>query len=265
MTMKERIVRFLRELEVKYSVRVLFAAESGSHAWGFSSPDSDWDVRFVYVHPLRWYLTVETGRDVIEELTEDGFDVAGWDIRKALQLYRKTNPSMLEWFGSPIVYMDDGILKEALQQLSPHFFNRTRAMYHYFHVASGHENRYLEKRGVELKRYLYFLRGLLACKWLMHKETPPPVPFMELVDSEVRDPDVRREIEHILDLKRTSREHDKEIVSDLLWSYGHQLLEEAQDFLGSFRPEKETRNRNDAELDQLLFNIITKGVLLPIP
>ncbi len=256
--MLANIVKHLEEIERAENVRVLFAAESGSRAWGFSSPNSDWDVRFVYVHPLEWYLTVEAGRDVIEVLTDDGFDASGWDIRKALQLYLKTNPSMLEWFGSPIVYKDDGVLREALQALLPIYFNKTRALYHYYHIAANHQNRYLEKRGVELKRYLYFLRALLACKWITEKETPPPVPFVELVDSEVSDSAIRQEIDYILALKRTSKEHDKKRVSDALWEYGQQLEEEVKQLLGAYHPTKENPKSNK-ELDKLLYDIIVKG------
>ncbi len=253
------IEQHLTEIEREYDVRILFAAESGSRAWGFSSPDSDWDVRFVYAHPLEWYLTIEEDRDVIEVLTDDGFDAVGWDIRKALQLYRKTNPSMLEWFGSPIIYKDDGILRKALQSLLPYFFNKTRALYHYYHIATNHQSRYLEKRGVKLKRYFYFLRALLACKWLMEKNTPPPAPFEELVNSEVSDRTVRQEINHILALKRTSREHDKETVNEVLYTYGQQLEEEVERFLGAYNPTKTIKNDMDKELNRLLYNIIVKN------
>ena len=97
---REEILKHLQKIKVQYNVKILYAAESGSRAWGFSSPDSDWDVRFIYVHPLNWYLTVNFNRDVIEIMTDEGFDAVGWDIRKTLQLYRKTNPTMLEWLKS---------------------------------------------------------------------------------------------------------------------------------------------------------------------
>lgn len=171
---REEILKHLQKIEVQYNVKILYAVESGSRAWGFSSPDSDWDVRFIYVHPLNWYLTVNLSRDVIEIMTDEGFDAVGWDIRKALQLYRKTNPTMLEWLRSPIVYIDNMQLKSVLLSSEIHFFNTKRGIYHYFHVATNHQNRYLEKRGVELKRFLYYFRSLLACKWIIKNGTPPP-------------------------------------------------------------------------------------------
>ncbi len=112
----------LEKVERENHVRILLAVESGSRAWGFASPDSDWDVRFIYVHPVEWYLKVEPGRDVIEEMDNDGFDASGWELRKALQLFRKTNPSLLEWLRSPIKYMDRG-LADALIKVEQDYFN----------------------------------------------------------------------------------------------------------------------------------------------
>ncbi len=124
----ETIHRRLGEIESANNVRILFAAESGSRAWGFSSPDSDYDVRFIYVHPFDWYLTITPGRDTIERLDADGFDASGWDIRKALGLFSKTNLTMIEWINSPIIYSDDNVLRPALLALLPVCFNKTRAL-----------------------------------------------------------------------------------------------------------------------------------------
>ena len=88
--MNTLILERLKEIESRYNVRILLAVESGSRAWGFASKDSDYDVRFVYVHRKEWYLTLIEGRDVIEELDSDGvMDFAGWDLKKALLLMGK--------------------------------------------------------------------------------------------------------------------------------------------------------------------------------
>ena len=94
--MRTTVLESLTELERRHEVSVLFACESGSRGWGFASPDSDYDVRFVYVHKLPWYLTVEPGRDVVEQPISGELDVSGWDLRKALQLLRDSNPTLLE-------------------------------------------------------------------------------------------------------------------------------------------------------------------------
>ena len=87
-----RIVNRLEEIERSESVRILLAVESGSRAWGFPSPDSDYDVRFLYARPRDWYLSIDARRDVIECPIEDVLDINGWDIRKALHLLLKANP-----------------------------------------------------------------------------------------------------------------------------------------------------------------------------
>ena len=63
--MRELIVREQRQIEKEYNVRVLPAAESGSRARGFASPDSDYDVRFIYVRQEKEYPRLEAVRDVI--------------------------------------------------------------------------------------------------------------------------------------------------------------------------------------------------------
>ncbi len=253
----EYILQQLAQIEQEHNVRILFAAETGSRAWGFASPDSDWDVRFIYVHPLEWYLQVVPERDVIEVMTDDGFDAAGWDIRKALELYRKPNLTFLEWINSPIIYKDNETLRNRLLALLPQYFNVKGAVNHYYHIAVNHQNHYLQKRGVELKRFLYYLRGLLACEWIIQKGTPPPVPFRELIVATITDKVVLQEVEHILQLKSQSKEHDKEIISDVLVMYGEQLEAHVCQYIESL-VENRIRS-NDEELNALLRNIILEN------
>ena len=104
MNMKEKITKKLSIIEKEYNVKIIYACESGSRAWGFESQDSDYDVRFIYFHDLNWYLSVEDRRDVIEKPADGVFDINGWDLRKTLKLLRKSNPPLLEWLQSPIVY-----------------------------------------------------------------------------------------------------------------------------------------------------------------
>jgi len=100
------ILERLAAIEHTELVHILYACESGSRAWGFASPDSDYDVRFIYVRPRDWYLSIdlERRRDVIERPIEGVLDINGWDLRKALQLMRKSNPPLFEWLHSPLVY-----------------------------------------------------------------------------------------------------------------------------------------------------------------
>ena len=101
---KVAIPTHLREVEEEFGVKILLAVESGSRAWGFESKNSDWDVRFIYVHKPEWYFMIKEQRDVIERMYEDDVDLSGWELRKALVMFSRGNPSLLEWFNSPKVY-----------------------------------------------------------------------------------------------------------------------------------------------------------------
>ncbi len=116
--MREKIKLELERIEKENDVKILFAVESGSRAWGFPSKDSDYDVRFVYMHPVEWYLSIHDKRDVIEYPISDDLDISGWDIKKALQLFAKSNPALLEWIRSPIFYSKNSNFPEQLQQMS---------------------------------------------------------------------------------------------------------------------------------------------------
>src|SRR4051794_14574214 len=107
MNVSQRVSAALLAVEHEKDVRVLYACESGSRAWGFASRDSDYDVPFLYVHERDWYLSVDDRRDVLEYPLRDELDVSGWELRKALRLLRKSNPPLLEWLNSPMVYRDD--------------------------------------------------------------------------------------------------------------------------------------------------------------
>ena len=227
--MKEKILERLVEIEKKYDVKVLLAVESGSRAWGFASKDSDYDVRFVYIHRKNWYLSLVEGRDVIEEMDPDGIlDFAGWDLRKALLLMSKCYSMFVEWLGSPMVYYADRTFLNAMTRLSRSCFRRTYCMHHYYHMAVRHDERYLEKRGFELKRFMYYLRGLLAAKWAFLQNDYPPVPFMKMVDALVTDRAAHDALVEMVRLKRESKEHDTTIVSDKLIEYASVLQAEIE-------------------------------------
>src|SRR5688572_12295092 len=127
------IQRRLADVEEADGARILYAVESGSRAWGFPSADSDYDVRFVYIRSRDWYLSVnlESRRDVIERPIVDHIDLSGWDIRKALRLFAKSNPPLLEWLSSPIVYRDDLGFADAVRALLPRYYSPVSSLYHF--------------------------------------------------------------------------------------------------------------------------------------
>lgn len=209
------IEQALSNIEREHDVRILFACESGSRGWGFSSPDSDYDARFVYVHRPSWYLTVnertrpgQPQRDVIELPIDSDLDVSGWDLRKALRLLSKSNPTLSEWLRSPIVYRADASAVAALTQLSERFYSRMAGWHHYHSMAKGNFRGYLRGDRVRTKKYLYVIRPVLACRWIEVSGEPPPMAFEVMLDRLLPDGLVRGAIDSLLVVKRASKEVD---------------------------------------------------------
>lgn len=176
---RNQIILKLSEIEQQKHVKILHAVESGSRAWGFASPDSDFDVRFIYLQEKEEYLKLNPGRDVIEYQLDDVFDVNGWDLQKMLKLLYKSNPTVFEWMNSPIVYQTS----ERFQKLKPlmnAYFSPKKGMYHYLSTAKHNYHAYCEKEQVRYKKYFYVLRPLLACYWIAEQKTPPPMLFADL-------------------------------------------------------------------------------------
>jgi len=207
--MRDKILSRLKQIEELEHVRVLFACESGSRAWGFPSQDSDFDIRFVYVRPRDWYLSIEDRRDVIELPIDGSLDVSGWDLRKALRLFRQSNPPLLEWLRSPIVYLDSHGVAQRLRDLVPVYFSPKSCLHHYLHMAQGNYREYLQGKHVHLKKYFYVLRPVLACRWIEAKNTMPPTEFQALVATHVEDPQLRRAIDSLLERKVRGDELDR--------------------------------------------------------
>ncbi|MDO9488483.1 MAG: nucleotidyltransferase domain-containing protein, partial [Sphingomonadaceae bacterium] len=137
----------LHHLEREHDVTILFAAESGSRAWGFPSPDSDYDVRFVYAHRRDWYLSIEPARrDVIEQAIEADLDVSGWDLRKALGLALKPNPVLHEWLMSPIVYRQHDAMAAKLREFTSVVLAATPPVGHYNGLCASQSNRHVRDR-----------------------------------------------------------------------------------------------------------------------
>ena len=178
--MKERIVSELERIERDLDVRILLAVESGSRAWGFASPDSDFDVRFVYAHRREWYLSVQESRDVIEEMLPGDLDVSGWELRKTLRLFAKCNLALNEWLGSPITYVELPGFRTQLAALVGQFFNPIAGTHHYRKMAErALEDNYSDGR-IGIKKIFYVLRPLLACRWIANTGTQPPTEFARL-------------------------------------------------------------------------------------
>jgi predicted nucleotidyltransferase/ankyrin repeat protein len=174
----------LQDIEKSEHVRVLFAAESGSRAWGFSSSDSDYDVRFIYVHEPQYYLKLEKTQDVIEYQQDEVYDIVGWDLRKALRLIYDSNPSIQEWLSSDIVYRTSDAAN-LMMAAADDYFSSKSGVFHYLNMARhNYKDDIQNKNGtVKIKSYLYVLRAVEAAKWIIKELKQPPIKFTELVKS----------------------------------------------------------------------------------
>lgn len=227
--MREIIMEQLDRLEKEEHIRILYACESGSRAWGFPSRDSDYDVRFIYIRPVDWYLSIFDKRDVIERPISDKLDISGWDLRKALNLYRKSNPPLLEWLQSPIRYAEQYSVAEQLRSVSPLTFSPKSCMYHYLNMARGNYRMYLQREQVRVKKYFYVLRPVLACEWIERYGEMPPMEFDVLVERLIpKDSVLWRDVQQLLARKKAGDELDYELRLHPINDYLEERLSELE-------------------------------------
>jgi len=202
--MKNIICEKIHEIEKRENIRVLHAVESGSRAWGFASPDSDFDVRFIYARPKEFYLRLEKKRDVIEWQLDETLDINGWDLQKALRLLHSSNPTIFEWNNSPIIYKTTPEWSEISSEINSYFSVKS-GLYHYLSTANSNYREFLKGDTVKFKKYFYVVRPLLACKWIIEKKCPPPMLFTELANA-VLEPDIKPIIDELLRIKMQTPE-----------------------------------------------------------
>ena len=236
---KEIEARIL-EIEKEEGVQVFYACESGSRAWGFPSVNSDYDVRFIYAHHPDWYLSIdmERKRDVIERPINDELDISGWDLRKALQLFRKSNPPLLEWLKSPIIYRTTESIIDRWQELIPVCYSPIASFYHYLHMAQGNHRAYLRGDEVWIKKYFYVLRPLLAMQWIEQSEQSVPMEFATLVDTLVKEPVMKSAIEDLLAQKMAGEELDRGPKIASISNYIDAELARLEQVAASQKPQK---------------------------
>lgn len=198
-TIKEKLI----EIEKKENIRILHCVESGSRAWGFPSPDSDYDVRFIYVRPIEYYLRLDKTRDLIEWQLDETLDINGWDLQKMLRLLYGSNPTVFEWQNSPIVYKSTDDWKN-LSKVIDDYFSVKSGMHHYLSMAKTNYRDYLKGDIVRLKKYFYVLRPLLACEYIREKQKSPPMLFKDLIC--YLDGEVKNEVLKLLELKMHTSE-----------------------------------------------------------
>lgn len=233
---RERVIpEKLAEIERRENVKILHCVESGSRAWGFASPDSDFDVRFIYVRPKEFYLRLDNTRDVIEWQLDETLDMNGWDLKKALVLLYKSNPTLFEWNNSSLVYKTTPEWKE-ISDIVNHYFQQRSGLHHYLSAAESNYREYLRGETVRLKKYFYVLRPILACRWILEKQTPPPVQFSELAEA-CLDKSILPAVNDLLRMKMQTPELGEGKRIDIINEYLDASIEEVAALLKSYPAE----------------------------
>jgi predicted nucleotidyltransferase len=206
--MKSAIKKELENLEKQEGFTILFACESGSRAWGFPSRDSDYDVRFIYIHPQNRYLSIEDKKEHQEIPITDNLDINGWDIRKALNLLWRSNATLFEWLQSPIVYCSRHNFRDELFQLAKEYFSLRDTMNHYLGLTKKSLLSNPGANEIKLKQYFYILRPLLAAMWIVKYREIPPMEFHDLLQL-IETPKLLEHIDSLLKKKAQAQEKDK--------------------------------------------------------
>lgn len=254
--MQEKIKTVLRQLEKSHQIRILYACESGSRAWGFPSPDSDYDVRFIYVHPTDWYLSINEKTDYINLDLDDGLlDLGGWDIRKTLNLYAKSNASVYSWIDSPIVYQSDDYLREQLHSLQIQYFTPKTTMLHYLGITKKMLNTELQHEQVKLKKYFYVIRPLLCARWIVDTKTPPPMEFHRLLPLLNERPKLLAKVHELLKWKETASEQDTIERQPII----HQFVEEEMTYCYQAGAVMESNFPDKEPLNQLFREVLQRS------
>lgn len=249
--MKEQILEALSNIELEHNVEILYACESGSRAWGFASPDSDFDVRFIYRHKPDWYVSIDERRDVIELPVDDLLDVNGWDIKKALKLLRSSNAPLYEWLQSPILYKSSDFFLPEMRPLMSYCFSLRAGLHHYISMGYNTFADHLNREHVRLKKYFYALRPLLAAMWIRDKQELPPMEF-HVLRGILNNDEINKEIDSLLEQKTKASEKDEIPPVSIL----QRFIEEELGSLNEYASTVPKHQVDSARLDQTLRKFI---------
>jgi predicted nucleotidyltransferase len=199
----ELIKSVLNETGEKYKVKILFACETGSRAWGFPSPDSDYDIRFIYMHEKDWYLSLSQRKDSIEIMNGD-LDITGWDLRKSLLLLKRSNAALIERFQSPIVYHAVEGFQEAFRELIRNYYSPVAVFYHHYSLAHKFWDDLKEGKEIKLKSFFYLVRSLLSCHWIGEDKSVLPMDINGLMTKVSGD--IKDRLKQLISVKATVNE-----------------------------------------------------------
>ena len=199
----QNIQTILTNIEQKKKIKILYACETGSRAWGFPSPDSDYDIRFVYMHERDWYLNLSQRKDTIEIMDGD-LDITGWDLRKCLTLLKKSNAPLIERFQSPIEYYSVPGFKDDFKKMIESYYSPIAVFYHHHSLAKKFWEELKDKDEYKLKSLFYLVRSLLSCNWILEDKQVLPMDIFGLMQYATGEQKLK--INELIALKATVRE-----------------------------------------------------------
>jgi uncharacterized protein len=221
---KSKIISKLSKIEKNENIKILYACESGSRAWGFSSPDSDYDIRFIYINNLEWYLSIKKMKDTIDlPIDENELDISGWDLKKTFTLISKSNAVIWEWLQSPIIYIEEKDFKKDLLKTANKYYSLKSSCFHYLAIARNTIQKIIVDDKIIIKKYFYILRPLLSANWIINNKTIPPMNLFELIKGLEISDNINYEIDQLLKIKESSNEKDKikriKIIDDFIFEH----------------------------------------------
>ena len=245
----------LSQIEQQKNIRILYACESGSRAWGFASPDSDYDIRFIYVRPLSDYLKVKAVPDFLECELNEVYDINGWDLKKMLRLLNRSNPSIFEWAASPIVYKTSSEW-DCVRQILNNHFSEIKALYHYNSITKNNLRRYFnDKSEVKYKPYLYNLRQCLSCEWILDRKSPPPIVF-DILKGQYLPEELKSSVNNLLELKKSMKEKETGPRITEIDSYIDSVVSKVEKYL---EKPSEKRLSDWDELNRMFLKLLEEG------
>lgn len=243
----------LIETEKSQNVKIPLAIESGSRGWGFASPDSDYDCRFIYVHEKDWYVRVTEKKDFIEYAADEVFDINGWDLKKVIQHIIKSNAVIYEWLSSNEIYIKNKLVAEELDNLAKHFFNPVSACYHYLSIAKNKFNEVIYYPDAKLKNYFYIMRPLANLDYIQKYKKMPYMEYEKTLSEIEIDQNILNEIKETTNIKKVSNESYKVQQNKILLDYFSNEIEKHTEILKNMKFEK---NKDYSEVDNTFRKII---------
>jgi predicted nucleotidyltransferase len=137
---------------------------------------------------------------------DDDLDFAGWDLKKALQLAQKSNPSLHDWLATTDAYFRHETYYQEFKDLCIKYFDPNAGFLHFWSMATGNFERISDASTLPYKKYFYVLRSLLCARYVRRHLKPAPCLFQDLLDEFYPDGIIREEIDRLLELKKSGTE-----------------------------------------------------------